>query len=212
DLVFANLDGPATLHENLGGGTFGPAVAIDPGPASSVAAGDFNGDGYMDLVFGRAVTGPSGLPSNPVYLNDGSGNFVSSGELGASPTLDVLTGDFDEDGAADIVAINATGAHQVFLGDGNGGFSLHPSLFVSRGAAKATSGHIGLGGHVDVAVAGEDGVDVFFNDGSGAFGLGDTVRPVIELIGDEAITLQVDGTWSDPGATASDDLDGELQP
>ncbi|MBN1237657.1 MAG: VCBS repeat-containing protein [Gammaproteobacteria bacterium] len=212
DLIFANLNGPATVHENLGGGTFGAAVQIDPGPTSSVAAGDFNGDGHVDLVFGRAAAGPGGLPSNPVYTNNGAGGFVAVGALGSSPTLDVLTADVDGDDALDVIAINATGAHQVFVGDGDGGFDLRPALFVSPGASRAALGRIGLGAGPDVVVAGDKGLQVFFNDSAGNFGLGDTVRPVIELVGDAEITVEVDGSYTDAGATASDDVDGELEP
>src|SRR5690606_38930918 len=103
DLIVANEDGPALLYRNLGDGSFAEPVTLDAGPTSSVAAADFNGDGYVDLVFGRAAPGPSGLPSNPVYANNGTGGFVIVGSLGASSTYDVLTGDIDGDVQAIIV-------------------------------------------------------------------------------------------------------------
>jgi len=38
----------------------------------------------------------------------------------------------------------------------------------------------------------------------------DTVPPVITLIGDEAVNLTVDDSYTDAGATASDDVDGDI--
>lgn len=212
DLVFANADGPVMLYTSAGGGIFARGVTADPGPATSVASGDFNGDGFPDLVLGRAAAAAGEAPANPVYLNDGRGGFVAVAPLGASPTLDVLTADVDGDGLLDVVAINATGAHQVFIGDGSGGFSLQPELFVSRDAARAALAHVGRAGSMDIVVAGKQGTEVFFNDGRGRFGLGDTSPPVIELLGDGEMTVVIDSAYEDPGAVANDDVDGELSP
>ena len=38
----------------------------------------------------------------------------------------------------------------------------------------------------------------------------DTTPPVITLIGSSTITLTVGETWTDPGATATDDVDGDI--
>jgi hypothetical protein len=208
DVVLANDDGDATLHINSGSG-FGSA-ALATGPTAGVAAGDFDGDGRPDLVFARTAPGAAGVPSNIVYLNDGAGGFAPGATLGASPTVGVLVADLDEDGRLDIVAINATGAHQVYLGDGAGNFSLHPHLFVSRGATGGTAARIGKRQSTDIVIVGEEGAAVFFNDGSGRLGLGDTSRPVIELIGAAEIAVVIDQAYDDPGATAKDDVDGEL--
>ena len=207
EMVFANTDGDALIYSQNG-----TSLALPTGPTTSVAAGDFDGDGRIDLVFGRADTS-MGLPSNPVFLNTSSGpagQFFPAGTLGASPTNDVLVVDTDEDGDLDVVSINATGGHQAFVNNGNGAFSLHEQQFSSAGARFGVAAKLSVDDRVDVAVTGPNGVDVFYNDGNGNIGAGDTGIPVITLLGEATIELIVEATFEDPGATAMDAVDGDL--
>ncbi len=73
--------------------------ALDYG---TVAAGDFNKDGHMDLAFAVHLSGIY------VMLGDGKGNFteVSEGLPRDFPTRRLLVTDFDKDGYPDIVAIS----------------------------------------------------------------------------------------------------------
>ena len=48
-----------------------------PGPVSSAASADFNRDGRADLVLSRSAPPPSGVPSNPVYLEQRRGRAWS---------------------------------------------------------------------------------------------------------------------------------------
>ncbi len=213
DLVFANADGAAQLYLNQGGGAFAPAAALDPGPTLAVATADFNGDGFPDLVFARpAPAAGEYVPANPVYLDDGHGAFSRAAALGAAPTLAVLAGDVNGDGAADVVTIGAGGVHEVFDGDGAGAFALDPTLIASPDPAGAALARLGAGGAPDLVVTGKQGTAVFFNDGKGHFGLGDTSPPVIELVGAADMTVEVDGSYKDPGAVATDDVDGKITP
>jgi hypothetical protein len=211
DLILVNANGVTARHENSGG-SFGAAVTIDSGPASAVASADFNRDGRADLVLARQTAPTNGVPSNGVYLNNNAGGFVAVASLGASPTTDVVTGDVDGDGSNDVVAVNATGAHQLFLGDGNGNFRLHPRVLVSRGALRGTIAPIGRLQRPDLVIGGTDAIDVFFNDGHGNLGLGDAVRPVIALVGAPEVTLEVETPYQDQGATVTDDIDANLTP
>src|SRR5262249_17234524 len=70
---------------------------------TSVAVGDFNGDGKPDVAAGDAGT------NNVVVLgNDGSGSFtwITSPSSGGASPLTLAVGDFNNDGKQDLVAAN----------------------------------------------------------------------------------------------------------
>jgi hypothetical protein len=212
DLVYANANGPSRFYRNLGAGNFAVGVIVDSGGAESVASSDFNRDGRPDLVFGQ-LSAASGPPSNAVYQNNlgASGPlFVLIGRLGASPTMDVLAADVDGDGPTDVIVITSTGTHQVYRGNGAGGFSLHPVQFSSETATGAALGAFSADSRVDLAVGGTTRNGVFFNDGRGALGPGDTAAPVIQLVGNATVSLIISDPYMDAGATATDDIDGNV--
>jgi hypothetical protein len=213
DLVIANASGPSRFHKNLGAGQFAAGVTIDTGGAESVTSADFNGDGRPDLAFAR-IASAAMPPSIVVYQNNPGGPtaplFVLVAGLGASPTVDVLATDVDLDTFADIVAIGASGTHQVYRGNGAGGFSLHPTQFLLAGASGGAFGKLSVDNRVDLAVGGSPGTGVFFNDGRGGLGPGDTDKPVIQLLGEASLEIEIGASYQDAGATATDLIDGSL--
>ncbi len=86
----------------------------------SVAAGDFNGDGKVDLAIPNSVSNDV-----TILLGDGMGGFtVASGSpfvVGNTPSS-IAVGDFNGDGKPDL-AIATTNDVSVLLGNGNGGFT-----------------------------------------------------------------------------------------
>jgi hypothetical protein len=212
ELVVVRGDGTVFFHDNTAG-SFGAARAVDSGgPVTAVASADFNRDGNGDLVVARTVPSAGGVPANSIYVGDGAGQFTAAAQLGAAPTIAVLTGDVDADGDDDVVAVNATGAHQLFVNSGNGTFSQHARLLVSRNATAATLARIGAAQNLDLVVGGADGLHVFLNDGLGNFGLGDLEGPVITLNGTPEVTIQAGTAYNDQGATAMDAVDGVVAP
>lgn len=89
----------------------------------AVAAGDFDGDGRIDLAVASA-----GSNDVTVLLGDGRGGFRvgRSFPAGANPT-EMFVGDFDRDGHPDLAIANhdTTYVH-ILLGDGKGGFRPGP--------------------------------------------------------------------------------------
>ncbi|MBN2070074.1 MAG: VCBS repeat-containing protein [Candidatus Krumholzibacteriota bacterium] len=94
----------------------------------SVATGDVNGDGYLDLVCGNS--GESSGQFNTLYLNDGgilSSSFAWS-SAPANMTLAVALGDIDGDGALDLVCGNYGQRNTIYL-NSSGMFTTTPSWY-----------------------------------------------------------------------------------
>jgi hypothetical protein len=131
--------------------------------------------------------------------------------FGATETEELLVGDVDADGSADVVAINASGVHQVYLG-GAPDLELQSEFLLSPATATAAFGDLDADGVPDLFLGGADApsVEVLRNNGIGRFGPGDIHPPVITLVGAPTITIAAASAYVDPGATASDDVAGDL--
>ena len=208
ELVFANANRGATVYTFNSATNQYELTVLASGAATSVAGADFDGNGRIDLVFGRPL-------SKVVLFNSTAVGapllFASPAlELGNTPTTDVLVTDTDADGDMDIVGINASGSHQVFSNNAVGLFTARPQQFASRDARNAIAAKLSVDDRIDVAVVGASSLDVFYNDGAGNLGVGDAGAPIIQLNGQASVELAVASTYTDPGATASDSVDGDL--
>ena len=210
DLVFANIRGSDNLY--LAGNTgFAGASAVNSTDSADVVAADLDGDGDIDLAFAtRPVSAEDGA-GNPVYLNNGSGNFSLSGRLGNLPSDDILAADFNNDGAMDLLFVSSTGIQQVYDG-GPSGFVLADEQMVSPGALGAATGEFSQETGADVVFANgtAGGADLFLNDTFGDLGIGDAIPPQLTLNGESTIEIPAGSTFADPGATAIDNVDGDI--
>jgi VCBS repeat-containing protein len=209
ELVLANRDGDAAVYRNAAG-VFTLANTLTTGPTRAVATGDFNQDGRADLVFARETATPPGVPSALVWLNSGSGQLVAGDELGAAPTTGLLVADFNLDGKTDVLAMSSVGA-RLFTGAvaGDGTFVLHPQQLSTPSGRVATAGRFSSDERIDIVVVGQ-GIGVFINDGTGSFGSGDVTAPTLTLRGEPTVSILVDSPYTDAGASATDDIDGDL--
>jgi hypothetical protein len=217
DIVFANVGGDSQVWLNNGINGFVAGESLPIGDAVAVTVGQFGGDASPDLAFGRVPTINGDVPANPVLINDGSGNFgVPVALLGTSPTSDVLAGDVNGDGLTDLVFVNASGVHQIWTATGTG-FELYSEQIVDDGATAGVLTELGFTdvddpGGLDLALGGgiQVGVGVYLNDGFGNLGRGDAVPPVLTLSGAEVVDVPAGSSYVDAGATAVDNIDGDI--
>jgi hypothetical protein len=103
-----------------GDGTFQPLVNYGSGYTyNSIAVGDFNADGRLDVVAADYATN-----SVSVLLGNGNGTLQAPTNfaVGAGP-ISVAVADFNGDGQDDILNANETAnSISILLGKGNGGF------------------------------------------------------------------------------------------
>ncbi len=168
DMVVVTANGTLSVLMGNGDGTFGPEL-LQPGPfaASAVFAGDFNGDGKMDI----ATTVNSSLR---VFLGHGDGTFTQQPDtpLPASTSnyLSIAGGDLNGDGALDLVVPNNTQAY-VLLGNGDGTFRPATSVGSVTNALSAAVADLNGDGKLDVILNDSlnQAVAVLLGNGDGTF-------------------------------------------
>ncbi|MBC8116989.1 MAG: VCBS repeat-containing protein, partial [Candidatus Saccharimonas sp.] len=142
---------------------------------TSVAVGDFNGDGKADLV-----TANVGSHTVSVRLGNGLGGFgaVSHIAVGASSRNPwfVTLGDFNGDGKADLATANFTSDDvSVLLGNGIGGFGVATRFAVGVQPISVAVGDFNGDGKADLAATNYNAtssigsVSVLLGNGIGGF-------------------------------------------
>lgn len=171
------------LYRNDGEEGFVGLPQFGIGQSDSVAWGDYDNDGDLDLAVGNGGFGFVG--QNYLYINEGGGNVVEQAQFGIGDTSVVAWADANNDGWLDLAVGNwANGQDMLYLNDGKGGFVPMPA-FGARDANTLAWGDADLDGDLDLVVGNGDFASadqnyLYLNDGTGSFaeqrnfGLGST--------------------------------------
>jgi hypothetical protein len=135
-------------------------------PVFPIAFGDFNGDGYPDVVLYDQNFALEVFPGNP------TGSFGASIKTPLSVGIQALAvGEFDGDGNLDVVAADFSGHIQLFSGDGAGSF--RPPVTIFSGGGTLAAGDFNGDGLQDIAYLDSSSNMVFlFGTGTGSFNPG----------------------------------------
>src|SRR5208282_3535341 len=121
---------------------------------NSVAVGDFNGDGRLDIAVANSSTNNVG-----VLLGNGDGTFQTPRSYDAGDTpYAIRVGDFNGDGKLDIAVTNvsysgASPSVSILLGNGDGTFQAARTFTVGLQPTDFVLGDFDGDGNLDIAVA-----------------------------------------------------------
>ena len=170
DVVVVNGSG-ATVFLGNGDGTLKPPANYGSSNfATSVAVGDFNVDGKIDLAVSSYGTGSNGVVS--VMLGKGDGTFFPSVNYASAPSPFALAkSDFNADGKIDLATANTQVDHSsVLLGNGDGTFQAFVNYATDPHGYGLSTGDLNGDGHSDLVVARNGGgVSVLKGNGNGTF-------------------------------------------
>ena len=203
--------------ESTGGaGTYALTTTLTPASArfqpipvgnvpDSVVAGDFNGDGHLDLAVANEIDN-----TVSVLLGNGDGTFQPqvTYAVGARPDA-IVAGDFTGDGRTDLAVANegsldsignpipGTGDVSVLLGNGDGTFQPQVTYAAGSNPTALVAGDFNRDGRTDLAVAnyGSNDVSILLGNGDGTF------QPQVTYAAGSNPTALVAGDFNRDGRT-----------
>jgi hypothetical protein len=194
DLATGNIfDSPASVSLLFGHGdcTFEPQLRLGDATGaspSSAVAGDFNGDGRLDLAVANNADN-----TISVLLGQGDGTFQpqTTWPVGSGPAS-IVAGDFNGDGRLDLAVANSgDNTVSVLLGNGDGTFAPQVTYAVGSSPEFLLAGDFNGDGRLDLAVANAGNypdfagiVSVLLGNGDGTF-----QAPITTTVGTAPISM-----------------------
>jgi len=181
-----------------GDGSFqAPMNFVVSGTANAVAVGDFNGDGFKDLI----VAQPSSFFSSSrisEFFGNGDGTFQSAAKVSIGSPNAAAAADFDGDGTLDLAVLSAgpgTSSASILLGNGDGTFRAGATipLNLSPSSAVVIVGDFNNDAIPDLAIGSSSTIVVLLGKGDGTFQAPRVLNLNITLSGLAAADFNSDG-------------------
>lgn len=187
--VGGNID---QLFRNNGNGTYTDVAAAAnmaaPEQSWSVAVGDFNNDGWMDVIQG-VNSGSDGYTN--VKRNNGDGTFTSVTAGSGYDTntwlgREYVAEDFDNDGFLDVLG----SGNNIMFGDGNFHFTPNPNTY-NISTVDRPIGDLNNDGFLDI----QNGTNVLFNNGNSNRWLNVNLRGIQSNRNGIGARVEIYGAW-----------------
>ncbi len=167
--IYKNVQGKFELQKNnVNGGNF------EQMGAGAVHVGDFNNDGFADIV---NVGKPAGSIGAAIYKNNGDGTFTMldySNQLNTNSKCDIVFADMNGDGYDDIVEITKDVAN-IHISKGDGTFEKLESATTGLLPSEATNitiADVNNDGYLDIFTSGysiPNFTAIYYNNGDNTF-------------------------------------------
>jgi phospholipase C len=146
----------------------GSQLSVGNAP-SSVVAGDFNGDGKLDVAVANQND-----DTVMILLGNGNGTFtaVSPATATGHGPLGMVVGDFNHDSKLDLAVANGlANTASILLGQGDGTFVAAPALVTGNTPASIATADLDKDGRLDLAVVNsvDNSVSIYLGKGDGTF-------------------------------------------